>query len=93
MMELTWYVVGVLAGGSGYLVYMLSRKYHLGVIGLGSLITGLFLMLFTVAWSVGSVLEGVPRAASMGIVFFAMPGIALLTFTAKRFLTSRYRKM
>ena len=93
MMELMWYIVGVLAGVSGYLVYMLSRKYHLGVIGLGSLITGLFLILFTVAWAVGSVLEGVPRAASMGIVFFAMPGIVLLTFTAKRFLTSRYRKL
>ena len=72
---------------------MLSRKYNLGVMGLGGLITSLFLILFTVAWSVGSVLEGVPRAASMGIVFFAMPGIILLTFTAKRFLTSRYRRM
>jgi hypothetical protein len=92
MMELMWYVVGFLAGVSGYLVYMLSRKYNLGAIGLGSLIIGLFLILFTVAWSVGSVLEGVPRAASMGIVFFAMPGIVLLTFTAKRFLTPRYRK-
>ncbi len=93
MMELMWYVVGVLAGFSGYLVYTLSQKYDLGFIGLGSLITGLFLILFTVAWSVGSVLEGVPRAASMGIVFFAMPGIILLTFTAKRFFTSRYRRM
>ena len=93
MMELMWYVVGVLAGFSSYLVYTLSKKYNLGVIGLGSLITGLFLILFTVAWSVGSVLEGVPRAASMGIVFFAMPGIILLTFTAKRFLTARYRKL
>ena len=93
MMELMWYVVGLLAGVSGYLVYMFSRKYNLGVIGLGSLIIGLFLILFTVAWSVGSVLEGVPRAASMGIVFFAMPGIVLLTFIAKRFLTSRYRKI
>jgi hypothetical protein len=93
MMELMWYVVGVLAGVSGYLVYMLSKKYNLGFIGLGTLITGLFLILFTVAWSVGSVLEGVPRAASMGIVFFAMPGIILLTVTTKRFLTSRYRKM
>ena len=88
MMELMWYVVGVLAGISGFLVYTLSRKYNLDIIGLGSLITSLSLILFTIAWSVGSVLEGVPRAASMGIVFFAMPGIVLLTFTAKRFLTS-----
>jgi hypothetical protein len=93
MMELMWYVVGVLAGVAGYLIYMLSRKYNLGIIGLGGLITGLFLLLFTIAWSVGSVLEGVPRAASMGIVFFAMPGIVLLTFTAKRFFISQYRKM
>ena len=93
MMELMCYGVGLLAGFAGYLVYSLSGKYNLGLVGLGGLIAGLFLILLTIAWSVGSVLEGVPRAASMGIVFFAMPGIVLLTITAKRFFTSRYRKM
>jgi hypothetical protein len=87
-----WYIVGTLAGFSGYLVYILSKKYTLGLVGIGGLITGLFLILFTIAWTVGSVLEGVPRAASMGIVFFAMPGIAILTFTVKRYLQPRYLK-
>ena len=86
MMELMWYFVGVLAGLAGYLVYVLSRKYNLGIIGFGGLVTGLFLLLFTIAWTVGSVLEGVPRAASMGVVFFAMPGVVVLTFTVKRYL-------
>jgi multisubunit Na+/H+ antiporter MnhC subunit len=92
MMELMWYVVGILAGLAGYLVYKLSRKYTLGIVGLGGLATGLFLLLFTIAWVVGSVLEGVPRAASMGLVFFAMPGIVILTFIVKRFLKPLYRK-
>jgi hypothetical protein len=92
MMELMWYVVGILAGLAGYLIYTLFRKYNLGFIGLGGLGAGAFLLLFTIAWTVGSVLEGVPRAASMGIIFFAMPGIVILTFTVKRYLQPRYLK-
>jgi hypothetical protein len=92
MMELMWYVVGLLAGFSGYLIHSISKKYNLGIIGLSGLVVGIFLILFTVAWSVGSVLEGEPRAASMGLVFFAMPGIVILTFTGRRFLTASYRK-
>jgi len=30
------------------------------------------------AWSVSSVLEGVPRAASMGLIFFGIPAVILL---------------
>lgn len=39
---------------------------------------GAFLCIFCVAWSVSSVLEGVPRAASMGLVIFGIPSIVLL---------------
>jgi len=35
------------------------------------------------AWCVASVLEGVPRAASMGLIFFGMPGMILLTVSFK----------
>jgi peptidoglycan/LPS O-acetylase OafA/YrhL len=40
---------------------------------------GAFLMLFTLAWSVSSVLEGEPRAASMGMVIFGIPSLLLIT--------------
>jgi len=40
---------------------------------------GAFLLLFCIAWSVSSVLEGEPRAASMGMVVFGLPALMLLT--------------
>ncbi|MBI9063761.1 MAG: hypothetical protein JEZ14_17400 [Marinilabiliaceae bacterium] len=40
---------------------------------------GAFLFLFCIAWSVSSVLEGEPRAASMGMVVFGLPALILLT--------------
>ncbi|TAJ14446.1 hypothetical protein DMA11_05395 [Marinilabiliaceae bacterium JC017] len=43
-----------------------------------TLITGGSLALFCIAWSVSSVLEGVPRASSMGMVVFGIPSIVLL---------------
>jgi len=42
------------------------------------LILGSFLMVFSIAWSVSSVLEGEPRAASMGLVVFGIPGLILM---------------
>jgi len=39
---------------------------------------GVFLILFAVAWSVSSVLEGETRAASMGMVFFGIPAVIML---------------
>ena len=42
------------------------------------LILGAFLMVFSIAWSVSSVLEGEPRAASMGLVVFGVPGLILV---------------
>ena len=79
MMELMWFCVGILTAIAGIGIVTISRQYRFNLIAWGGLGTGAFLILFTIAWSVGSVLEGVPRAASMGVVFFAMPGIILLT--------------
>lgn len=42
------------------------------------LLLGAFLMVFSIAWSVSSVLEGEPRAASMGLVVFGIPGLILV---------------
>ena len=39
---------------------------------------GGFLAIFCIAWSVSAVLEGVPRASSMGLVVFGIPSIVLL---------------
>lgn len=52
---------------------------------------GIFLLVFAIGWSVSSVLEGEPRAASMGMVFFGIPSLLLL-FLARRVVLKPKRK-
>lgn len=91
MINLMWYFLGFLLIGGIYLVVNLSKKYRFGFIPYTGLIMGILLILFSIAWSVSSTLEGEPRAANMGIVFFGLPGIALLTVTA-RFVSGKSKK-
>jgi hypothetical protein len=83
MMDLTWYILGVLTGFAAYASFLLSRKYSLSWLSLAGLGAGVVLVLFSVAWSVGAVLEGVPRAGSMGMLLFGLPGIVVLTLTGR----------
>jgi uncharacterized protein with FMN-binding domain len=82
-MDFTWYILGMLTGAAAIFLWKFSKQYRLNQLALGGLILGIFLILFSIAWSVGAVLEGVPRAASMGLLFFGLSGIVLLTFTYK----------
>ncbi len=88
MMDLTWYILGVLTGAVAYSLYLISKKTPLNWFLWSSLIAGSSLILFSIAWAVGSVLEGVPRAASMGILLFGLSGVIILTLTA-RLIASR----
>ena len=45
-----------------------------------------FLMLFCIAWSVSSVLEGEPRAASMGMMVFGLPSLILFGLSRRMLL-------
>ena len=83
MLGLTWFCLGVLTFVSIIILIKLSKRFHLNWIAWSGLSIGIFLILFCIAWSVSSTLEGEPRAANMGIVFFGLPGIALLTVTAR----------
>ncbi len=91
MMDFTWYALGVLTGATAYAYFLLSRKYSLGWLSWAGLGTGSVLILFSIAWAVGAVLEGVPRAGSMGVLFFGLPGIVVLTLTG-RMIASREEK-
>jgi tryptophan-rich sensory protein len=83
MMGLTWYVLGALSALTGYLMYEYSRKHPLNSIAWSGLVIGIASVLFSVAWGVGAVLEGVPRAASMGLLLFGLSGIIIVTVTAR----------
>ena len=82
-MDFTWYILGMLTGASAMLLWKLSKQYRLNQLAWSGLTVGIFLILFSIAWSVGAVLEGVPRAASMGLLLFGLSGIVLLTATYK----------
>ena len=88
MMDITWYILGVLTGVVAYSLYLISKNTTLNRLLWSGLITGSSLILFSIAWAVGSVLEGVPRAASMGILLFGLSGVIILTLTA-RMIASR----
>lgn len=88
MMGLTWYVLGVLATLSAYFMYEYSQKHPLNWISWSGLVLGVVLVLFSIAWAVGAVLEGVPRAGSMGLLLFGLSGIVILTLTG-RYITTK----
>jgi hypothetical protein len=83
MMDFTWYILGVLTGAVAYSLYLISKKSTLNWFLWSGLIAGSALILFSIAWAVGSVLEGVPRAASMGILLFGLSGVIILTLTTR----------
>jgi len=83
MMDLTWYILGLLTTASVIYILKLSKQYALNWIAYSGYGMGIFLILFSVAWSVGAVLEGVPRAGSMGMLLFGLPGIIFLTITLR----------
>jgi len=88
MMDISWYILGILTGAVAYSLYLISKNATLNRLLWSGLITGSSLILFSIAWAVGSVLEGVPRAASMGILLFGLSGVVILTLTA-RLISSR----
>ena len=91
MMGLTWYILGLLTTASVIFILKLSKKYVLNWIAYSGYGMGVFLILFSIAWAVGAVLEGVPRAGSMGMLLFGLPGIIFLTMTL-RYITEKLKK-
>lgn len=78
MMGLTWYMLGILTVGCGYFLYVNAKENRLHWLSVTGLGIGTTSILFSIAWAVGSVLEGVPRAASMGLLIFGLGGIVFL---------------
>ena len=88
MMGVTWYILGVLTAVSAYFLHEYSKKHRLNWLPWTGLILGIFLILFSIAWAAGAVLEGVPRSASMGMLMFGLGGIVILTVVV-RFITNQ----
>ena len=89
MMDFTWFILGTLTGAILYMMYVLFQKYTSSWLNWLGMVLGAALILFSTAWGVGAVLEGVPQAGSMGIVMFALPGLVLVTVTTKRIVSDK----
>lgn len=76
--EFLFFTLGVLTTLVVIGLILLNKNYQLNWKSWTTLILGTFLLLFSIAWSISSALEGEPRAASMGLVIFGIPGLILL---------------
>lgn len=79
MMGLTWFILGFCSIVSGYFILEYTKKNNIKPLVIIGLVSGIGSMLFSIAWAVGAVLEGVPRAASMGLLVFGFGGIVILS--------------
>jgi len=76
--EVLFFSLGVITTLAIVGMIYLSKNYHLNWKMYTVSVIGIFLGIFAIAWSVSSVLEGEPRAASMGMVVFGIPSLACL---------------
>lgn len=82
-MGLMWFCVGLITGLSAFVATGLHRRFELDWRAWGALATGMGMLLFSIAWSVASVAEGEPRAATMGVMLFGAPGVAILALAVR----------
>ena len=75
--EVLFFLLGVISTLSVGLLIWLKKKHSVNGKALTSLFLGLFTMIFAIAWSVSSVLEGEPQAGSMGMIVIFIPGLIL----------------
>lgn len=87
--EILFFILGVITTlGIATIIYY-NRKLKFGVGAWISFAFGLFLLIFCIAWSISSILEGEPRASSMGMIVFGIPSIILLVLGRKLALKKR----
>lgn len=91
MMSLTWYLLGLLTVASGEGLRQVNLRYRLDWVAWSGLFSGIGALLFCIAWAVGAYLEGVPRAAAMGLLMFGLGGIVILAVVSK-YINARLEK-
>jgi len=91
-MALMWFGVGFIVGISFFIAHWLHARFELDWRAWGGLALGEVMVLFCIAWSVAAVSEGEPRAASMGLMLFGAPGVAVLALTFRLLVASAARR-
>ncbi|MCP3875146.1 MAG: dehalogenase [Desulfobacteraceae bacterium] len=78
-----FFLTGTLAGIFLSNIPALKRKYIIKWYAWIMMITGIVILLFTIAWSLSSVVENEPQSAGMSLIVFGVPGLCLLLFTKR----------
>ena len=76
--EILFFSLGVITTLGVMTVFYYNKKLKFNAGAWSSICIGMFLLIFGIAWSISSVLEGEPRAASMGMIVFGIPSIILM---------------
>lgn len=71
--EVLFFVLGALSVVLGGGLVYLKKVFDLNLQAMILSVIGAFLILFCIAWSVSSVLEGESQAANMGLLVFGSP--------------------
>jgi len=82
--ELLFFFLGMLTFAGILGIYLLKTRLGAHWQSLALAGTSLFLGIFTLAWSVTSILENEHQAANMGLLFFGLPALLLLAVAWKR---------
>jgi hypothetical protein len=93
MMALMWLCLGFIVGISVFVAWWLHGRFALDWRAWAGLALGEAMVLFCIAWSVAATFEGEPRAASMGLMLFGAPGVAVLALTFRLLVASAPRRV
>ena len=81
--EILFFMLGLLTTLSVVSLIYYHKQLKFKIKTWTTLSLGIFLLIFCIAWSCSSILEGEPRAASMGLVIFGIPALLLLLLGRK----------
>lgn len=82
--EIVFFLLGVFSTLGILGIWLAVKRLNAGGSMIALLCSGLFLILFSFAWSASSILEHEHQAANMGILFFGLPGILCLGLAWKK---------
>ena len=86
--EMLFYTLGIITLLLVVGLIELNKKYHFQWYTWILSITGALLTIFSIAWSVSSLLEGETQAANIGLLVFGAPVLIIFGIT-KRVLNNR----
>ncbi len=87
--EILFFIMGILSTLSVVIMIRLNQNYNFVWYTWAIAGTGAFLLIFTLGWSVSSLLEGEIQAANVGLLMFGLPALILFGVTRKLITTNK----